>query len=197
MSVTTEQTPGLWTGQDLTASCYIDGRWVDGEAGDATRVVDPATEALLANVSFASVPQVEQAIGAARRAFEGGAWPAMSPIERSELLHRLCDLFEARRDEFVDHIIAEVGAPTYLAQGAQVDAALETFRWFAEAARRGPVGGYERGLPLYHEPVTSASLMRMEAAGVVASITAYNYPLFLLARKLGGVLASGCTTVVM
>ena len=197
MSVTTEQTPGLWTGQDLTASCYIDGRWVDGEAGAATRVVDPATEALLANVSFASVPQVEQAIGAARRAFEGGPWPAMSPIERSDLLHRLCDLFEARRDEFTDHIIAETGSPTYLAEAAQVGAALETFRWFAEAARRGPVGGYERGLPLYHQPVTSASLMRMEAAGVVASITAYNYPLFLLARKLGGVLASGCTTVVM
>ena len=197
MTVSLEPPPGLWTGQDLTASCYIDGAWVDGEAGQSTRVVDPATEELLADVSFASVAQVERAITAARRAFEGGPWPTMSPIERSTLLHRLCDLFEARRDEFVDHIIAETGSPTYLAQAAQVGASLEMLRFFAEAARTGPLGGYERGLPLYHQPVTSASLLRMEPAGVVASMTAFNYPLFLLSRKLGGVLASGCTTVLM
>jgi aldehyde dehydrogenase (NAD+) len=197
MSVTTAPQPGLWTGQDLTASCFIDGAWVDGDSGESTRVVDPATEALLANVSFASVEQVEQAIGAAKRAYDGGPWPALTPVERSTLLHRLCDLFEARREEFVDHIIAETGSPTYLAEAAQVGAAIGQLRWFAEVARTGPIGGYERGLPLYYQPVTSASLLRMEPAGVVASITAYNYPLFLLARKLGGVLASGCTTVVM
>ncbi|MBI5104874.1 MAG: aldehyde dehydrogenase family protein [Solirubrobacterales bacterium] len=187
----------MWAGQDLQASCYIDGAWVEGQADETTRVVDPATEALLADMGFASVAQVEQAIAAARRAFEGGPWPAMTPLERSALLHRLTDLFQARRDEFVDHIIAETGSPTYLAQSAQVDAAIDTMRWFAEAARTGPTGGYERGLPLWHKPVTSASLLRMEPVGVVASITAYNYPLFLLARKLGGVLAAGCTTVVM
>jgi aldehyde dehydrogenase (NAD+)/betaine-aldehyde dehydrogenase len=186
-----------WKGQDLTTGCFIDGAWVEAQGDHVTAVVNPATEELLARVRFASVAQVADAIEAARRAFDDGPWPAMSPVERSELLHRVCDLLEERREDFVDDIISEVGAPTYLAQSAQVGASLEALRWFAEAARRGPEGGYERGLPLYHQPVTSASLLRAEPVGVVASITAYNYPLFLLARKLGGALAAGCTSVVM
>ena len=196
MATTTHGAPP-WTGEELTASCFIGGRWLDADDEQATDVVDPSTEERLARVRFASVAQVEQAIGAARRAFDGGPWPELSPLDRSRLLHRLCDLFEARLDEFVDHIIAETGSPTALARGAQVVTSLDALRWFAEAARRGPEGGYERGLPIWDQPVLSASLLRQEPAGVVAAITAYNYPLFLLARKLGGVLASGCTAVVM
>jgi aldehyde dehydrogenase (NAD+) len=184
-------------GQEVAESCYLDGKWVEGEATETTTVVNPATETKLAEVAFASVEQVERAISAARAAFESGPWPELTAVARSTLLHRLCDLFEEHRGELVDLIIDETGSPAYLAEAAQVGAAIEQLRWFAEAARTGPPGGYERGLPLYHQPRTSASLLRMEPAGVVSSITAFNYPLFLLARKLGGVLASGCTTVVL
>ncbi len=107
------------------------------------------------------------------------------------------DLFESRREEYEDLIMSEVGSPPPLAKAGQVGAAIDTFRWFADAAARGPLGGYERGLPLHYVPVTSASLLREEPVGVVAGITAYNFPLFLLARKLGGILASGCTGVIM
>jgi len=185
-----------WSGQELVSSCYIDGSWVDGE-GESIVVVDPATEANLSSVRFASVTQVEQAVHAARRAFDRGPWREVSPADRSRLLHRLCDLFEENAEQFVDDIIAETGSPTFLAQGGQVQSTLEILRWFADAAKIGPPGGYERGLPLHYDPVTTASLMRHEPAGVVAAITAYNYPLLLLGRKLGGVLASGCTTVVL
>jgi aldehyde dehydrogenase (NAD+)/betaine-aldehyde dehydrogenase len=146
---------------------------------------------------FASNEQVEQAIAAARRAADSGPWPALSPRDRSLLLHRLTDLFASRREEYVELIISEVGAPKALAQAGQVAAAIDTFRWFAEAAARGPIGGYEVGLPLHYQPFTSASLLRHEPIGVVAAITAYNFPLFLLARKLGGILAAGCTGVVL
>jgi aldehyde dehydrogenase (NAD+)/betaine-aldehyde dehydrogenase len=194
---TTISEPQTWHGQELSESCFIDGAWVQGEADSAVDVVNPATEQSLAHLRIASDQQVEQAIAAARRASDTGPWPEFSPRDRSLLLHRLTDQFEARREEFIDLIISEVGSPMALAQAGQVGAAIDTFRWFADAAARGPIGGYEHGLPLHYEPFTSASLLRHEPVGVVAAITAYNFPLFLLARKLGGILASGCTGVVM
>lgn len=197
MAVSTQQDAGTWHGQDLGPSCYIDGAWVDGASGDSTNVLDPSTERSLASVNFASTDQVAQAVDAARRAFDRGPWRDFSPADRSRLLHRLCDLVEENADEFVDVIIAEAGSPVPLARVGQVQSALECLRWFADAAKTGPAGGYERGLSLHHDPVTTASLMRHEPAGVVAAITAYNYPLLLLARKIGGVLASGCTTIVL
>ena len=197
MTITTAETSRKWNGEELPQSCYIGGRWVAGAADEFSTVIDPATERSLARIRFASVAQVEEATRAARRAFEGAEWRAVGPLDRSRLLHRLTDLFESRRDEFVDLMTGETGSPTALSRIGQVQSALDTLRWFAEAARTGPPGGYERGLPLHYDPVTTASLFRQEPAGVVASITAYNYPLLLMARKIGGVLASGCTTVVL
>lgn len=186
-----------FTGQELALSCYIDGRWVEGVAEQSARVVNPATEALLADVRFASVGQVESAVVAAKRALDGAEWRSFGPRERSRLLHAYADAFEAASDELVDAMVDETGSTLVLARVAQVNTAIEVFRWFADAALRGPEGGYEKGIPLFSAPGLTAGMLVQEPVGVVASITAYNYPLLLLARKLGGVLASGCTTVVM
>ena len=197
MATSTVDTPQALDGQELSASCFIDGAWVQGEGDSLADVVNPATEQSLVRMRFAATSQVQAAIAAARRASDSGPWPELSARDRSLLLHSLTDRFEARREEYVDLIISEVGSPKALAQAGQVAAAIDTFRWFADAAARGPVGGYEYGLPLHYQPFTSASLLRQEPIGVVAAITAYNFPLFLLARKLGGILASGCTGVVL
>jgi aldehyde dehydrogenase (NAD+)/betaine-aldehyde dehydrogenase len=197
MATSTIDEPRTWSGEELTNSCFIDGAWVQGADDSVADVLNPATEESLVRMRFASAEQVQDAVGAARRAADHGAWPALTARDRSLLLHRLTDLFESRRDEYVDLIISEVGSPRALAAAGQVGAAIDTFRWFADAAARGPVGGYEQGLPLHYQPFTSASLLRQEPVGVVAAITAYNFPLFLLARKLGGVLASGCTAEVL
>jgi aldehyde dehydrogenase (NAD+) len=197
VATSTVDAPQALHGQELSASCFINGGWVQGEAEAASNVVNPATEESLVRMRFASTGQVEAAIAAARRASDSGPWPELSARDRSLLLHRLTDLLQARREEYVDLIISEVGSPQALAQAGQVGAAIDTFRWFADAAARGPVGGYECGLPLHYQPFTSASLLRQEPIGVVAAITAYNFPLFLLARKLGGILASGCTGIVL
>jgi aldehyde dehydrogenase (NAD+)/betaine-aldehyde dehydrogenase len=197
MATSTTDARSITTGQELSESCFIDGSWVQGADDLVADVLNPATEESLAQLRFASGDQVLQAIAAARRAADAGPWPALSARDRSLLLHRLTDRFESRREEFVDLIVSEIGVPPGVAQVGQVGAAIETFRWFADAAARGPIGGYEQGLGLHHSPITSASLLFQEPVGVVAAITAYNFPLFLLARKLGGILASGCTAVVM
>jgi aldehyde dehydrogenase (NAD+)/betaine-aldehyde dehydrogenase len=180
-----------------TPASLIDGEWAEGQAGERIEVLDPATEAQLAAFSAASNEQVAAAAGAARRAFDSGPWPRLAPRERSAALHRLADLVEGRGEELAQLLVEEIGCPIRLSRALQVGATVECLRWFADAAARGPGGGYEQPLPLHEKPILSASVLRREPAGVVAAITAYNYPLLLLARKLGGALAAGCTVVVM
>jgi aldehyde dehydrogenase (NAD+)/betaine-aldehyde dehydrogenase len=109
----------------------------------------------------------------------------------------MADLIEANREELAQLIVDEVGSPIGLARSMQVGAPMETLRWYADMAIQGPRGGYEHALPLYDNPVLSSSVLRYEPVGVVAALTAYNYPINLLIWKLGGALASGCATVVL
>jgi len=178
-------------------SCLIGGEWSSGESGEAVAVLNPATEEVLGQAVLASAGQVEAAVADARRAFEEGAWSRMDPRERSRRMHALVDAFEARRDEFADLIVEEVGTPIRITHNLQIQFAIDVLRWFADQAASGPRGGFEESLSLHHEPIASGSVLIREPAGVVAAITAYNNPLLLLGRKLGPALAAGCSTVVM
>jgi aldehyde dehydrogenase (NAD+)/betaine-aldehyde dehydrogenase len=178
------------------AGCFIDGKWRQGR-GQPIRSVDPTTGTLIAETSAATAPQVAEAISAARGAFDDGEWSRLSPRDRSELLYRLADLIERDRDDLVELVVTEVGSPITLARSLQVGSPIAYFRWFAEAARRGPRDGLEEPLPLHHNPVTTAGVLLREPIGVVGAITAYNYPLNLVSWKLGPALASGCSTVLL
>jgi aldehyde dehydrogenase (NAD+)/betaine-aldehyde dehydrogenase len=77
----------------------------------------------------------------------------------------------------------------------QVDPMLEHLAWYADAAARGPRGGYEQGLPLRGD--MSASVLVREPIGVVAALTPYNAPLVTAAWKVGGALAAGCPAILL
>lgn len=178
-------------------SCFIAGVWEKGEIDQAISVIDPMTEAVVAELRSASVGQAASAVSAARRAFDSGHWPRLDPLVRSSTLHRLADRFEAEADRFAQLLVTEIGTPTSLARSGQVDAAVELLRWFADAAATGPRPGFEELLAGHRTPAPSRSILRQEPVGVVAGLTAFNFPLLLLVRKLGGALAAGCTIVVM
>src|SRR6266508_1827229 len=89
---------------------YIDGKWVDGSSDDELEVINPATEEVITTVPQASIDDVDRAVSAARRAFEDGPWPRMSPRERSDILLRFVQAIADRRSELVDMIIATAAA---------------------------------------------------------------------------------------
>ena len=89
---------------------YIDGTWVDATGDDAVAVINPATEAVIAEVPQASVADIDRAVAAARKAADEGPWPRMTPRERSDALLRFVQAVIDRRSELVDLIIAEAGA---------------------------------------------------------------------------------------
>jgi len=174
-----------------TRDLLIGGRMVAPE-GETWDVINPATEAVIAQVSGASIDQVDSAISAARGAFP--AWSRLSGEERSRYIHRLADVLENAADRLLPSIVNETGTPVSLAGYLQVKMAVEEhLRWAAEAAK------VDRTVHLgeFHKPHPTMSDVVYEPAGVVAAITGYNYPLNLAIFKFGAALATGCTVVLL
>jgi aldehyde dehydrogenase (NAD+) len=166
-------------------------------AYNVLEVIDPTTEDTLAVLPKATTTEVDAAVMAARRAFDEGPWPRLSARERGRALHRLADCIAAHGDEFAEIGALDVGSPLTLARGLHAGAPAEFFRWFADAALRGPGGSYEHSLGQNLDRIPTTSSLFYEPVGVVAAIAAYNYPLMITAFKVGGALAAGCTAVLM
>ena len=97
---------------------YIDGRWVDPIEPRTLEVIDPSTEEPCARIALGGPKDVDAAVAAARRAFEGYADTPVA--ERRELLERILAVYERRCDELAETISREMGAPLWLAQSTQV-----------------------------------------------------------------------------
>jgi aldehyde dehydrogenase (NAD+)/betaine-aldehyde dehydrogenase len=173
----------------------VAGKWSTGEGPVPITTIDPYTEQLLATVPTASLDQVNDTVAAARRAATDGAWARLSPTDRSRLLHRVVDVLDRNRLLLADIVTAETGSPIALSTMLQVSPMLEHLAWYADAAARGPRGGYEQGLPFVGD--VSASILVREPIGVVAALTPYNAPLVTAAWKVGGALAAGCAAILL
>jgi aldehyde dehydrogenase (NAD+) len=178
-------------------STYVDGAWSDGASGESYVSINPATGQTIGETVTSSVTQVDDAVKSAQRAFRSGEWPSWTPQMRADAINRFADILERERESLSRVIATEVGTPIAACRSMQVGGPIEVLRWYATMAVKGPRGGYEQALPLYNTPVASASLLHYEPVGVIACLPAYNYPLNLLVWKLGGALASGCTSVVL
>ena len=165
---------------------YIDGNWVDARNGGVWNVVDPATEETILAVPFGDSSDAEAAIDAAVRAQPH--WAAMTAYERGAILRRCADLIYSRLDELAPIMTRECGKPLAEARG-EWTACADLFDWFAEEGKRA----YGRTIPPRRGNKRLLSIPM--PAGVVATITAWNFPAYLPARKWSAALAAGCTVV--
>ncbi|WP_162529793.1 aldehyde dehydrogenase family protein [Nocardioides caldifontis] len=182
------QPPAAWSRLPL----LIDGAAVQGE-GAPLDVTDPATGEPVASVAMASLDQLDRAVDAARTAFDSGPWSRLTGEERRAALHRLADVLDGYADQLADALVAEVGTPVAIARALQVDWPLKHLRWYADQA----VVDRTEDLGPHHEPAPSHSIVAYQPVGVVAAISAYNYPLALAMHKIGPALAVGCTVVLV
>ena len=177
-----------WDGLPL----LVGGRLEQGR-GPVLEITNPATEQVIARIAEADAQQVDAAVDAARRAFTSGPWSSMTGDQRRTAIHRFVDAFEARAHEVTDALIAEVGTPVSIAGPLQVAWPIEHLRWYAEQA----VTDRTEQLGPHSHPVASRSEVAYRPVGVVAAISAYNYPIALAMHKVGPALATGCTVVLM
>jgi acyl-CoA reductase-like NAD-dependent aldehyde dehydrogenase len=184
------------TTTDESYRLYIDGEWVDAEAG-AYPVVNPATEQVIGQAPEASADQVREAVNSARMAFK--TWSRTKPAERAEVMNRIAELLDKYNDELVPLVQAETGATQRVASTMQVPVCIERFRRYARHA----VENHDIPLPpqvAQATPLAPGGLIGALAArapvGVVACITPYNFPLVNMAGKIAPALAMGNTVVV-
>jgi aldehyde dehydrogenase (NAD+)/betaine-aldehyde dehydrogenase len=181
-------TQRLW--RDLPL--LIGGELVHGRGAELA-VENPADEQIIARIGTADAGQVDDAVAAAGVAFTDGPWSSISGVERRALIHRFADVFDSYTADFTEAIIAELGTPVSIARTLQVQWPAKHLRWYADQAA---VDRTEQLGP-HSEPVPSRSEVAYRPVGVVAAISAYNFPLTLAIHKLGPALATGCTAVLM
>ncbi|OBS00749.1 aldehyde dehydrogenase [Mycobacterium gordonae] len=182
---------GAESGIEADRRLLIDGRLV--ATGNTFPTVNPATGDVLGYAPDAGVEEAEQAIAAARRAFDTTTWS--TDVEfRIRCLDQLHQALLDHAEELRELTIAEVGATRALTHGAQLDEPIGIVRFYADLLRTyefsEDLGEKESRGMRHHRWVEK------EAAGVVAAIIAYNYPNQLALAKLPPALAAGCTVVL-
>src|SRR5437660_11599011 len=106
----------------------IGGEWVEPASGKRFPTVNPATGETLAEIAAGEAEDINRAVAAARRAFESGPWPRMTPAERQKMIWRLADLMEAAAEELAQLETLDNGKPITIARVADVPLSIEHFR---------------------------------------------------------------------
>jgi len=164
---------------------YIAGKWVAPLSSTATLdAINPATEEVCATIALCGPDDVDQAVAAARAAFDG--YSSTSLEERIALTEKLIAIFERRYDEMVRAISTEMGAPYDLSFNAQAECGPGHLKETVKAARD----------LAWDSPIGSTGDLTYEAVGVCVLITPWNWPINQLAAKIGPALVAGCTMVL-
>ncbi len=168
-------------------SNFIDGEHVASE-GETEPVLNPATGEGLARAPKSNAEDVDRAVRAARRAFDG--WSGTTPARRAQALLALADLVEEHGEEIARLEALNAGKPIEAVKSDEIPVMADNLRFFAGAARclEGRAAGE------YMEGYTSFT--RREAVGVVGQITPWNYPLMMAIWKIAPALAGGNTIVL-
>lgn len=174
-----------------TRPMLIDGEWTAGASSETLEVINPADEQASASIHLACEADVDEAVVAARRAFEGEDWSSLTPAERGQLLWRVGDLIEENADMLAELTTLENGKPLLAARNGDIPAAARTFRYYA-----GWCSKIEGKTPQLSAPGRQFhAYTRREPIGVVGQITPWNGPVTALSWKLAPSLAAGCTSV--
>lgn len=176
--------------QQRPVKMLIGGQWVEAASGKTFATLNPATGALLARVAEGEAEDINRAVAAARKAFESGPWPKLTPSQRARLLLKLADLIEQNTEELAQLETLDNGKPIRYSRGGDVPLTADHFRYFA---------GWATKLEGETIPVSIPNMFTYtlrEPLGVVGQIIPWNFPLQMAAWKLAPALACGNTVVL-
>lgn len=167
----------------------INGQFVDSASGKTFPTLDPRTGEVIADIAEGDAEDINRAVSAARKAFDEGPWPRMTPYERSRIMLRFADLVEKHNDDIAALETWDNGKPYEQAAKVEIPMVVRLFRYYAGWADKihgltVPADGPYHVQTL-HEPI-----------GVAGQIIPWNFPLLMFAWKVGPALACGNTIVL-
>jgi gamma-glutamyl-gamma-aminobutyraldehyde dehydrogenase len=173
---------------DPPRAAFIDGKFRKG-SGPVLPTRNPATGAVIAEIAACNAADVDFAVEKARESFEQGCWARMHPSARKDVLIRLCKLVTRNRHELAVMESLDSGKPIRDCELIDVPETINTIKWHAEAIDKI----YDQVSPTSDDAI--AMIVR-EPIGVVAAVLPWNFPLLMLAWKIGPALAAGNSVIV-
>jgi len=187
--LTHEEYQAIAANVSFPVNAFINGKFQKPISGRRMKSINPATGETLAEVAACNGKDVDFAVEKAREAFDSGAWSRMHPSERKERMIQLCKLMNRHRYELAVLESLDSGKPIRECQLTDVRETIHCLKWHAEAADK-----------LYDQVSPSGDnalgLIVREPAGIAACVLPWNFPLMMLAWKIGPALASGNCVIV-
>ena len=168
---------------------FIDGDWVAPSSRATIDVISPATEQLFMRVAEATEADILRAVQAARVAFDQGAWPRLTHVQRGHYLDKLAQELSLRVDDLATIWPNEMGV-THAMASARVQGLPAIYSYYARLAESF---AFEEVRP---SSVAAAGVLVREPVGVVGAIIPWNGPSGLIAYKLAPALLAGCTVII-
>lgn len=168
---------------------FIDGKFVDAASGKTFQTINPATDAILADVAECDGEDIDRAVKAARRAFEAGSWSRADPGHRKAVMLKLAELIRENLEEMA--LLDSLDMGKLITDAVTVDApgSAHFFQWYAEAIDK-----------IYDEVAPTGlgdlALVRRVPLGVVGAVTPWNFPLDMATWKSAAALAVGNSVVL-
>ena len=187
--LTTEEYRAIAADLGLPTGAFIDGGFRPAISGATFATANPATGEMLAEIAACGVDDVDFAVTKAREAFEDGRWSRMHPSDRKDILIRLCKLITRNARELGVMESIDSGKTIFDCETVDVPETTACIKWHAEAIDKI----YDQVAPASDDHL---ALVVREPIGVVGLVLPWNFPLLMMAWKIGPALAAGCSVIV-
>ncbi|TCL01538.1 gamma-glutamyl-gamma-aminobutyraldehyde dehydrogenase [Shimia isoporae] len=187
--LTKDEYAAIAADMDFPNTAYIDGAYRPAMSGKTFATRNPATGEVLTDVAACGSEDVDFAVAKAREAFDDGRWSRMHPSERKDILIRFAKLLTRNARELAVMESVDSGKPIYDCETVDIPETIHCIKWHAEAIDKM----YDQIAPSSDDHV---AMVVREPIGVVGLILPWNFPLLMLAWKIGPALAAGCSVVV-
>ena len=173
---------------EFPSNPFVDRKFRKG-SGSIMVTLNPATGKPITKINTADAVDINLAVAKAREAFDQGSWSKVHPSERKNILIQLCKVMTRNHRELAVMESLESGKPIRDCELINIPAAIYAIKWRAEATDKL----YNQTAPAGKDAL---SVIIREPIGVVAAILPWNFPLLMLAWKIGPALATGCSVIV-
>ena len=187
--LTTEEYKAIAAALSLPTQAFIDGGFRPAASGATFDSVNPATGDVLAKVAACGAKDVDFAVQKARDAFEDGRWSGLHPSERKAVLIRLAKLIKRNARELAVMESLESGKTIFDCETVDLPETIHCLTWHAELIDKI----YDQVSPASDDHI---AMVVREPVGVVGLVLPWNFPLLMLAWKIGPALAAGCSVIV-